>query len=158
LVADDKKQFESAKAFIEDATLTEPLFVPLSVSVELEWILRSLYELDIAMILTAFNRLLETRKIQFQEESSIEITLSLYSDNNADFADCLHIACAHFLGNVCFPYDSWDFATMNNSPIPLPAIICQPTTEGNINYYFCVPNLSDKIRSKFIYAQSCRCA
>lgn len=95
LIADDKKQFESAKAFINDASLTGPLFVPLSVSVELEWVLRSLYELDKAMILTVFNRLLESREIEFQEESSIEITLSLYADNNADFADCLHIASAH---------------------------------------------------------------
>lgn len=95
LVADDKKQFKQAKAFIENAVLTEPLFVPLSVSVELEWVLRSLYELDKAAILTVFNRLLEAREIEFQEESSIEITLSLYADTTADFADCLHIASAH---------------------------------------------------------------
>ncbi len=95
LVADDRQQFETAKAFIEDATLTEPLFVPVSVSIELEWVLRSLYELDKTMILTVFNRLLESREIEFQEESSIEITLSLYADNNTDFADCLHIASAH---------------------------------------------------------------
>lgn len=95
LVADDKKQFQLAKAFIEDAALTEPLFVPVSVSVELEWVLRSLYELDKAVILTVFNRLLEAREIEFQEESSIEITLSLYADSNADFADCLHIASAY---------------------------------------------------------------
>jgi len=95
LVADDKQQFETAKAFIEDATLTEPLFVSMSVSIELEWVLRSLYDIDKATILTVFNRLLESREIEFQEESSIEITLSLYADNNADFADCLHIASAH---------------------------------------------------------------
>lgn len=54
LVADDKKQFESAKAFIEDATLTEPLFDPLSVTVELEWAPRSLYDVYKEIMLTVF--------------------------------------------------------------------------------------------------------
>ena len=94
LVADDKKQFEIAKKYIEDACTHEALFIPVSVSVELEWVLRSLYELNKAMIIDTFNRLLEVREIEFQDESVIEITLSLYTDNNADFADCLHIASA----------------------------------------------------------------
>lgn len=94
LVADDKKQFEIAKEYIEDAASHEALFIPVSVCVELEWVLRSLYELNKAMIIDTFNRLLEAREIEFQDESAIEITLSLYSDNNADFADCLHIASA----------------------------------------------------------------
>ncbi|MFK7856852.1 MAG: PIN domain-containing protein [Granulosicoccus sp.] len=94
LVADDKKQFEIAKKYIEDASTHESLFIPVSVSVELEWVLRSLYELNKAMIIDTFNRLLEVREIEFQDESAIEVTLSLYTDNNADFADCLHIASA----------------------------------------------------------------
>ena len=96
LVADDRKQFQTAKGFIEEAIRHEALFIPLSVSVELEWVLRTLYEMDKATILTTFNRLLESREIEFHEESSIEIALSLYVDNNADFADCLHIASACF--------------------------------------------------------------
>ena len=95
LVADDRKQFQLAKSFVEESIEQEILFVPLSVSVELAWVLRSLYELDKEMIMTTFNRLLETREIEFQEESSIEVALSLYADNNADFADCLHIASAY---------------------------------------------------------------
>ncbi len=95
LVADDRKQFHVAKSFIEESILQEVLFVPVSVSVELEWVLRSLYELDKAMVLTTFNRLLETREIEFQEESSIEVALSLYAENNTEFADCLHIASAY---------------------------------------------------------------
>lgn len=94
LVADDRKQFRSAKAFIESATRENPLFIPLSVSVELEWVLRSLYALDKTTILTVFNRLLGSIEIEFQEESSIEVALSLYTDHNTDFADCLHIASA----------------------------------------------------------------
>lgn len=100
LIADDRKQFELAKQFIEEAITNEALFIPLSVSVELEWVLRSLYEIKKVMIITTFNRLLEAREIEFQEESAIEIALSLYAENNADFADCLHIASAHTQGRV----------------------------------------------------------
>ncbi len=100
LIADDKKQFEAAKQFVEEAITNEALFIPLSVSVELEWVLRSLYEIKKAMIITTFNRLLEAREIEFQEESAIEIALSLYADNYADFADCLHIASAQSQGRV----------------------------------------------------------
>jgi predicted nucleic-acid-binding protein len=100
LIADDKKQFEVAKKYIENAIANEALFIPVSVSVELEWVLRSLYEVDKSMIITTFNRLLEAREIEFQEESSIEITLSFYADSNAAFADCLHIASAQNQGRV----------------------------------------------------------
>lgn len=94
LIVDDKKQFEAAKQFFEETIPYEALFIPVSVSVELEWVLRSLYELSNAAIITTFNRLLETREIEFEQESAIEIALCLYTDNNADFADCLHIASA----------------------------------------------------------------
>ena len=100
LIADDKKQFEAAKQFFEEAIKNEDLFIPVSVFVELEWVLRSLYEVKKAMIITTFNRLLEAREIEFQEESAIEIALSLYADNNAGFADCLHIASAQTQGRV----------------------------------------------------------
>ena len=78
LIADDKKQFEVAKQFIEDSIANEALFIPLSVTVELEWVLRSLYEVKKANIVNTYNRLLEAREIEFQDESAIEIALSLY--------------------------------------------------------------------------------
>ena len=63
LIADDIKQFEAAKKFIEETILDETLFILVSVSVELEWVLRSLYELNKTTIITTFNRLLESREI-----------------------------------------------------------------------------------------------
>ncbi len=94
LVADDRNQFEIAKAYINDVAPDDPLFIPYSVSLELEWVLRTVYELDKPTVITIFNQLLEAREIEFQEESSIEVSLCLYSDNNTDFADCLHNASA----------------------------------------------------------------
>ncbi|MDC0435489.1 VapC toxin family PIN domain ribonuclease, partial [bacterium] len=42
----------------------------------------------------------ESREIEFQEEPAIEVALSLYTDSNADFADCLHIGCAQRQGRL----------------------------------------------------------
>jgi len=95
LVADDKKQFEIAKHLIESVIGQESLFVPIFVSIELEWVLRSRYEFSKELILSTFSRLLESREIQFQDESSVEVALSLYTDHNVDFADCFHIAIAY---------------------------------------------------------------
>ena len=98
LVADDKKQFQSARTLIESADEEAPLFLPLSVVVELEWVLRSLYSFDKSTLITTFNQLLGTRELVFQDEDIVEIAMSFYTENNTDFADCLHIATAHVYG------------------------------------------------------------
>ena len=103
LVADDKKQFQSAKILIESASEEAPLFLSLSVVVELEWVLRSLYSFSKAKLITTFNQLLGTRELVFQDEDVVEVAMSLYTENNTDFADCLHIATAHV----------YDYAPMN---------------------------------------------
>lgn len=95
LVADDNKQFQSAKTLIESADEEAPLFLPLSVAVELEWALRSLYSFDKPTLITTFNQLLGTQELVFQDEDIVEVALSLYTEYNTDFADCLHIATAH---------------------------------------------------------------
>jgi predicted nucleic-acid-binding protein len=95
LVADDKSQFELAKLYIESVLTDDALFIPLSVTVELEWVLRAAYKLDKLSVITIFIQLLESREVKFQEESSVEVSLSLYSESNAAFADCLHIASAY---------------------------------------------------------------
>ena len=93
LVADDKKQFQAAKELIEDGP-DSTYFVPISVIVELEWVLHSLYGQSKVQNLELLSKLLESRALEFQEEASIEIALNLYSENNTDFADCLHVAAA----------------------------------------------------------------
>ena len=95
LVGDDAEQFRRAKELIESTSLDDSFYVPVSVSIELEWVLRSLYGLDKAVVSTIFNSLLESREIEFQCEDVVEITMSLYADHDVDFADCLHIASAY---------------------------------------------------------------
>jgi len=92
LVGDDERQsgrvltvFESART---DGIL---LFVPITVTLELEWVLRSRYGFDKATVMEVFAALLETQELEFQDEAALERALHLFRHNTADFADCLHL-------------------------------------------------------------------
>jgi predicted nucleic-acid-binding protein len=91
LVADDDEQTGRAKALFEAVLASgSPLFVPTTVLLELEWVLRSRYRLDKATVLQGFNALLETKELELQAEAAIEHALHLYRQGTAEFADCLH--------------------------------------------------------------------
>ena len=91
IVDDDPRQAARVKRLFEEAVEQEsPLFVPSTVMLELEWVLRSRYRFDKSTVLGAFNALLETQELEFQDEPTIERALSFYRQNSADFADCLH--------------------------------------------------------------------
>lgn len=77
-----------------------PLFVPITVMLELEWVLRSRYRFDKATVLGAFNALLETQELEFQDEAALERALHLYRLAAADFADCLHTGICGQVGRV----------------------------------------------------------
>ena len=69
LVGDDRRQAAQAQTLArESAETNEPLFVPLTVMLELEWVLRSRYRFSKDSVLSALVNLLETREIEFQDE------------------------------------------------------------------------------------------
>jgi len=93
LVGDDRRQFAAAKDYMDKISATEQaLFVPVSVLVELEWVMRSRYGFDKPTMIDTLVRLLETKDIEFHEEASVECALYLYEENKSDFADCVHLA------------------------------------------------------------------
>jgi predicted nucleic-acid-binding protein len=95
LVNDDRRQAAQAEALArESAEAEEALFVPLTVTLELEWVLRSRYRFTKGAVLATLVSLLETREIEFQDEGSVERALFFYRSKNADFAECLHLGCA----------------------------------------------------------------
>lgn len=95
LVGDDLRQAAQAEALArESAEAEEALFVPLTVTLELEWVLRSRYRFRKDAVLSTLVSLLETREIEFQDEGSVERALFFYRSTNADFAECLHLGCA----------------------------------------------------------------
>jgi predicted nucleic-acid-binding protein len=95
LVDDDPQQTARVRELVEEcARRDELLFVPLTVSLELEWVLRARYSFTRDEVLAALVGLLESREFEFQDEPSVEHALYLYRSTNADFAECLHLAAA----------------------------------------------------------------
>lgn len=91
LVNDDAGQCQRIEALFKSATRQgRALFVPITVMLELEWVLRSRYAFGKQDILLALNALLETRELAFQAEPALERALHAYRQGTADFADCLH--------------------------------------------------------------------
>jgi predicted nucleic-acid-binding protein len=72
----------------------EAFFVPLTVALELEWVLRGAYRLTPDQIITAFEALLSIRNLRFAEEQALTRALAQYR-SGLDFADALHLDAAH---------------------------------------------------------------
>lgn len=96
LVQDDPKQNLEASKFVSRfADIDASLFLPTSVVLETEWVLRSVYKFSKESVIGLFVGLLEAREMSLQDEASVERAIFLYREYNVDFADCLHVAIAY---------------------------------------------------------------
>jgi predicted nucleic-acid-binding protein len=92
VVQDDPKQARVAQRYIEQcADQDVSLFLPTSVILETEWVLRSVYLFSKDSVIAVFVGLLEAREMMFQDEPSFERAVFFYREHNIDFADCLHL-------------------------------------------------------------------
>jgi predicted nucleic-acid-binding protein len=91
LVADDEAQTHRTGMLFEATRARQGvLFIPSTVALELEWVLRSRYRFSKADVLATYAVLLETQELEFESETALERALHLYRQSTADFADCLH--------------------------------------------------------------------
>jgi predicted nucleic-acid-binding protein len=76
------------------------IFVPLTVVLELEWVLRAFYGFDAEDFVRVIRHLLGLPNVSVEEWSRINDALAWHSDG-LDFADALHLAasshCAEFI-------------------------------------------------------------
>ncbi|TFZ01054.1 PIN domain-containing protein [Ramlibacter rhizophilus] len=101
LVRDDGAQLAAAKRLIEACIAADQaLFVPVTVTLELEWVLRASYELGKDEVTQVLASLLAAAELTFESEHALEIALQLYREGPADFADCLHVALAEQAGQA----------------------------------------------------------
>jgi predicted nucleic-acid-binding protein len=101
LIADELEQGKAATRLIRRGVAGgTSLFVPITVSLELEWVLRSAFRLPKSMVLQTFHGLLGTFELRFESESALEIALAFYDSGQADFADCLHASLAEQAGEA----------------------------------------------------------
>jgi predicted nucleic-acid-binding protein len=90
LVRDDQSQFERARRLIHrDVNTGGPVLVSLLVLLEMEWVLRSRYELAKPDIVAVLSSLLQTVDLAFEDEPSVEHAIYSWKNSLAEFADCL---------------------------------------------------------------------
>ncbi len=106
LIEDDPVQLAAAKKLIRRCLRAgESLYVPVSVTLELEWVLRANFGFEKATVIQTFAQLLSAAELTFESEGAVETALAHYSEGTADYSDCLHVALAVQAGEQPF----WTF-------------------------------------------------
>jgi predicted nucleic-acid-binding protein len=101
VVEDDTAQLAAAKRLIRKCVSEgRTLFVPVTVTLELEWVLRASFEYAKNEVMEVLSSLFSAAELTFESEPALEVALQLYRDGSADFADCLHIALAAQAGEL----------------------------------------------------------
>ena len=91
--ADDPEAVQQRPAAI--AALSGAVFVPVSVILEFEWVMRGFYELTRKDIQRVFESLCGLENVQIEDRGLVLATLSAYQQG-LDFADALHLTRANF--------------------------------------------------------------
>ncbi len=95
VVEDDATQLAAAKRLIRRCVGEGlALFVPVTVVLELEWVLRSTFAFPKDDVLLTLSSLFSAAELSFESEEALEVALQLFRKGSADFADCLHVALA----------------------------------------------------------------
>lgn len=95
VVQDDEVQLAAARRLIRKCVAEgQTLFVPATVTLEFEWVLRASFEYAKDEVMEALSSLFSAAELTFESERALEVALQLYRNGTADFADCVHIALA----------------------------------------------------------------
>ncbi len=89
LMGDDPAQTVKARAIVGQ----EPVFVPRTVVLEVEWVLRSVYEVLISRIIPALRALAGLPGISVEDAPMVAKAMD-WAEGGMDFADALHLAAA----------------------------------------------------------------
>ena len=87
LTNDDPEQARRVADLIDDSSAC---FVPITVLLELEWVLRGAYQLPREAIIRAFRGLNAIRQLHLEQEEQVLQALEAYA-KGLDFADALHL-------------------------------------------------------------------
>lgn len=98
---DDREAAKQRPAAI--AAMSDAVFVPLTVMLEFEWVMRGFYELARKDIQRIFESLCELENVQIEDRGIVLAALNSYQ-LGLDFADALHLARADF----CSTFLSFD--------------------------------------------------
>lgn len=90
---DDREAAQQRPAAI--AAMSGAVFVPVSVILEFEWVMRGFYELSRKNIQRVFESLCGLENVQIEDRGIVLAALNAYQQG-LDFADALHLARADF--------------------------------------------------------------
>ena len=93
LTGDDPAQAAQARRLFE----TETVFVPKTVMLETEWVLRRLYRQDKLKIANALEKLTALPSVRCEDEAAVLQAL-VWSRQGLDYADALHLASSRTAG------------------------------------------------------------
>ena len=95
LVQYDAAQLAAARKLIRRCVNEgETIYVPVTVSLELEWVLRSNFGFSKPDVIRTLSQLLSSAELSFDSEGALEFALANYGQGSADYLDCLHVALA----------------------------------------------------------------
>jgi predicted nucleic-acid-binding protein len=101
IVEDDVAQLAAARRLIRKCVSAgQTLFVPVTVTLELEWVLRASFEFAKDEVMEVLSSLFSAAELTFESARALEVALQLYREASADFADCLHVALAAQAGEL----------------------------------------------------------
>jgi predicted nucleic-acid-binding protein len=86
------------------------VFIPKTVFLELEWVLRTAYRLSAAAILRAMRGFMDIATWDFEDDTAVRNALDWY-EQGVDFADALHMAST---GREC-PLATFDAALLRKA-------------------------------------------
>jgi predicted nucleic-acid-binding protein len=87
---DDRAQAARAAAFL---LAQERVFVPKTVMLELEWVLRSAYRSEPSAVVSAFREIMKVSNVEIEDEAAVTQAIE-WHERGMDFADALHVASA----------------------------------------------------------------
>lgn len=122
LTNDDPEQARQSALLIDS---DHALFVPLTVLLELEWVLRGAYAISKPTIAKSFEALLSIKNLNIERSADVQQAIDLYL-RGFDFADALH----HCAAKGCTTFATFDKKfkklagnTKLNPPVVVPSAI-----------------------------------
>ncbi|MDD5394452.1 MAG: type II toxin-antitoxin system VapC family toxin [Thiothrix sp.] len=94
LVQDDAEQFQRAKKLLTH----HDVYIPDTVMLETEWVLRFAYGLSPDAILQGFLNLLGMENVHVRDAFAVKLALDWFGQQNMDFADAWHLALSQHCG------------------------------------------------------------
>jgi len=87
---DDRAQAARAATFLREQ---ERVFIPKTVLLELEWVLRSAYRIEPSAVVSALRDIMSVSNVEIEDEAGVTQAIEWY-EKRMDFADALHVASA----------------------------------------------------------------